>query len=72
MNAEQAIRERSYLIWEREGRPEGRNLEHWLLAEAELRAEPRPARVTTRARTRPPEAAKRGPVVRKRPATREA
>ena len=26
---EHAIRERAYLIWEREGRPEGRAEEHW-------------------------------------------
>jgi hypothetical protein len=29
---------RAYLIWQREGRPEGRHVEHWLAAEAELRA----------------------------------
>jgi hypothetical protein len=33
------IRERSYLIWEQEGRPEGRHLDHWLRAEHELVAE---------------------------------
>lgn len=27
---------RAYLIYEREGRPEGRHLEHWALAKAEL------------------------------------
>ena len=26
---EQAIRERAYLIWEREGRPQGRSEDHW-------------------------------------------
>ena len=30
------IRERSYQIWEQEGRPEGRDLDHWLQAEREL------------------------------------
>jgi hypothetical protein len=35
----QAIAERAYLIWENMGRPEGRALEHWLRAEAELAAE---------------------------------
>jgi Protein of unknown function (DUF2934) len=39
MTIQQVIQERSYLIWEREGRPHGRNLEHWLKAEAELSAE---------------------------------
>jgi hypothetical protein len=33
---EQAIRERAYAIWEDEGRPEGRHLDHWLRAEAEI------------------------------------
>ena len=32
----EAIRERAYVIWEREGRPQGRELEHWLQAESEL------------------------------------
>jgi hypothetical protein len=30
------IRERSYQIWEQEGRPAGRHLDHWLRAEQEL------------------------------------
>ena len=34
-----SVQERSYLIWEREGRPHGRSLEHWRMAEAELQAE---------------------------------
>ena len=33
---EQAIRERAYAIWEQEGRPDGKDLEHWLRAEAEF------------------------------------
>ncbi len=41
--AESDVRIRSYLIWEREGRPEGRELDHWLTALAELRAEARTA-----------------------------
>lgn len=32
----EAIRERAYVIWEREGRPQGRELDHWLQAESEL------------------------------------
>ena len=31
----QAIREQAYLIWEQEGRPLGKPLDHWLRAEAE-------------------------------------
>jgi Protein of unknown function (DUF2934) len=30
------IRQRAYLIWEREGRPEGRAEEYWARAEAEV------------------------------------
>jgi Protein of unknown function (DUF2934) len=33
---EQAIRERAYAIWEEEGRPEGRGLDHWLRAQGEV------------------------------------
>lgn len=39
MIQEEAIRQRSYLIWQREGRPDGRALDHWLRAKAELEAE---------------------------------
>jgi hypothetical protein len=34
---QQAIRERAYLIWEREGRPAGRSIANWLQAEAEFK-----------------------------------
>jgi Protein of unknown function (DUF2934) len=33
---EQAIRERAYAIWDDEGRPDGKDLDHWLRAEAEI------------------------------------
>ena len=33
------IADRSYFIWEQEGRPEGKALEHWLRAQSELEAE---------------------------------
>ena len=38
------IAARAYELWEAAGRPHGRAVEHWLLAEAQLRgmAEPRP------------------------------
>jgi hypothetical protein len=32
----EVIRENAYHIWEREGRPEGREVEHWLEAEANV------------------------------------
>ena len=35
---EQAVRERAYALWERDGRPEGRSLAHWCQAEAEIGA----------------------------------
>ena len=50
MITQQSIETRSYHIWEHEGRPHGRHLDHWFRAEAELRsqtaveAEPQPAR----------------------------
>ncbi len=33
---EQMIRERAYALWEKEGRPDGRSVAHWLQAEAEI------------------------------------
>ena len=33
---EAAVRERAYYIWEREGRPQGRELQHWQAALREL------------------------------------
>lgn len=36
---EEQIRDRSYLIWRREHCPQGRHLEHWFRAKAELRSE---------------------------------
>lgn len=38
-NVEDRIRERAHLIWEREGRPTGREFAHWEMAAAELAAE---------------------------------
>lgn len=37
-NVERRIRERAYSIWEEEGRPEGRDVEHWLRAAQEVAA----------------------------------
>jgi hypothetical protein len=33
-DTEQSVREAAYFLWEREGRPEGRALEHWTTAES--------------------------------------
>jgi hypothetical protein len=38
-NAETRIRLRAYAIWEREGRPDGRHIEHWFLAQREIEQE---------------------------------
>ncbi len=38
-DAESRIRLRAYAIWEREGRPEGRHIEHWFLAQREIEQE---------------------------------
>jgi hypothetical protein len=35
----EAIAKRAFEIWDREGRPEGRDQEHWFRAECELREE---------------------------------
>lgn len=34
-----AIANRAYQIWEREGRPDGKDMDHWLQAEREVAAE---------------------------------
>ena len=43
------IAECAYFIWLREGRPEGKALEHWLQAEAELAAKSPPETTSTAA-----------------------
>jgi hypothetical protein len=44
MISQEAIRERSYRIWQREGCPDGKAVEHWFRARVELEAEYRAAR----------------------------
>lgn len=34
--SEQSVRERAYFIWEQQGKPYGRDREHWAMAEREL------------------------------------
>jgi hypothetical protein len=49
---ETQTRNRAYAIWEAEGRPEGRAVDHWLAAEAECRPSvQRRARVSRARRT---------------------
>jgi hypothetical protein len=40
---DQRIRERAYLIWLDEGRPEGRDKQHWEIAREAIERENRPA-----------------------------
>jgi hypothetical protein len=40
---EQDIKARAYAIWEEEGRPEGKHLEHWSRAAQEFDGSPAPA-----------------------------
>jgi hypothetical protein len=47
---ESQIRHRAYAIWEAEGRPHGRALEHWLAAEAKLQPPVPPRARASRAR----------------------
>ena len=43
-NHEQRVRERAHAIWQSEGEPEGRDLEHWMAAERDIGGEaPQPA-----------------------------
>ena len=37
-NLEEKIRQRAYERWEQEGRPDGRDREHWHQAEAEIKS----------------------------------
>ncbi len=39
MDKEERIRQRAYALWEQEGRPEGRQEEHWQRARDEIEAE---------------------------------
>jgi hypothetical protein len=37
------IRERAYIIWIDEGRPDGREVDHWMRAKWELERDPNPS-----------------------------
>lgn len=39
MQDQDRVRRRAYELWEREGRPEGRDREHWEQARREIKAE---------------------------------
>jgi hypothetical protein len=40
VHQETLIRERAYAIWEQEGRPEGREWDHWVRAASEMQTKP--------------------------------
>jgi hypothetical protein len=56
---ESEIAKRSYLIWETEGRPDGKALDHWLRAKAALESEAAPGA------SAPPNRARAGAAPRK-------
>lgn len=58
---ESQTRECAYAIWEAEGRPEGRAVEHWLAAEATCRPRAQSRARRTRTSTSGSVAAKRSP-----------
>lgn len=64
------IHERAYQIWEQEGRPEGRSLDHWLQAELEANAPAQGARPPRRARTTKTDTARTGGKTKRQPAAR--
>lgn len=53
---ESRVRQRAHEIWERDGRPQGRDREHWAQAEAELRAEERKSATKKPAAAKEPKA----------------
>jgi hypothetical protein len=56
--SEEAIRERAYHIWVREGCPPGRQHEHWVQAQVELEAEQQAVGRTKKAPAKRPAAAR--------------
>jgi hypothetical protein len=55
MSDDKAISERAYHIWEAEGRPQGRDREHWERASREIEAEAksRPRKPAAAAKAKP-------------------
>ena len=60
LDQDREIASRAYTIWEIEGRPAGRELDHWLRAESEVQArEAAPAEEMPRTPVKPRRAARR-------------
>lgn len=64
------IAKRAYRIWEGEGRPAGKDLDHWLRAEAELHAESRNSVAPGPSKPERAEIVVSGPAKPQRPAPR--
>ena len=45
VDLENRIREWAYSLWEREGKPQGKHLEHWLRAKSEIEVKFEPRKV---------------------------
>jgi hypothetical protein len=56
---------RAYYIWENEGRPEGREHDHWARAEAEILSEPPPNKAEPKKTTAKKPAASKDPGAKK-------
>ncbi len=67
ISTEQLIRERAYAIWEQEGYPAGRDLEHWIAAEREIQADEGFARVKARVKSAKARGAETAALSRKAP-----
>ena len=50
MADENRIKQRAYQIWENEGRPHGRDREHWERASREIEAEAKPGKAAARSK----------------------
>ena len=55
------IRHRAYVLWHEDGCPEGRAMDYWLRAEAELNGVPAGGEAVAHAADEPPVQAKRAP-----------
>ena len=53
MTSDQAISQKAYEYWEAEGRPTGRDLEHWLKAEQTVSMAPAPKKKVRAAKAKP-------------------
>lgn len=62
--SDEAIKERAYHIWIREGRPHGRDFEHWVQAQVELEAELRGGNGAPKKKAAPRKSAAKAPAAK--------